>query len=255
MSQKKSAYEVLSEPPTERSDKISPRKVDVVRAWDLPTRLFKWSLVVLILTAWVSSGFNDPDMTVHKAAGYGVLVLVVYRVLWGIFGSSTARFSSFVRSPAAAWSYLKALRQNNAGPYLGHNPAGGLMVIGLIAACGVQVLLGLFSSDGVTASGPFAELVGDNISSLAASIHATWFYFAILTLAGLHIAANFYYQFVKRDNLIGAMITGRKKREAYVDGNEARGGSLPVAAACLLSAVGLVYGTVTLLGGTFFASI
>jgi cytochrome b len=255
MSQQKSAYEVLSEPPTERSDKISPGKSNTVRAWDLPTRLFKWSLVALILTAWVSSGFNDPDMTVHKAAGYGVLVLVVYRLLWGIFGSSTARFSSFVRSPAAAWAHLKALRQNSARPYLGHNPAGGLMVIGLIAACSVQVLLGLFSSDGVTASGPFAELVGDNISSWAASIHAAWFYFAILTLAGSHIAVNFFYQFVKRDNLIGAMITGRKKREAYVDGNEASGGSLPVAVVCLLSAVGLVYGTVTLLGGTFFASI
>ncbi|MFJ6322136.1 MULTISPECIES: cytochrome b/b6 domain-containing protein [unclassified Rhizobium] len=255
MREQKSAFEVYSEPLSEHSGGIRSAKSDVVRAWDLPTRLFKWSLVALIITAWVSSSFNDPDMTVHKAAGYGVLVLVVYRVLWGVFGSSTARFSGFVRSPAAVWTYLKALRRNRAERYLGHNPAGGLMVIGLIVACGVQVLLGMFSSDGVTASGPFAGLVGDTVSSWAASIHAVWFYFAILVLAGLHIVANLYYQFIKRENLIGAMITGRKRREVYVDHKEATGGSLAAAAVCLLIAFGLVYGTVTLLSGSFFASI
>jgi cytochrome b len=255
MSEQRSAYEPYCEPPAENGGKISSAKSDVVRAWDLPTRLFKWSLVALIITAWVSSSFNDPDMTVHKAAGYGVLVLVVYRVLWGVFGSSTARFSGFVRSPAAAWAYLKALRRNRAEHYLGHNPAGGLMVIGLLVVCGVQVLLGMFSSDGVTASGPFAGLVGDTVSSWAASVHAAWFYFAILALVGLHIVANFYYQFVKRENLIGAMITGRKRRETYVDHKEATGGSIPVAAVCLLIAFGLVYGIVTLFGGSFFASI
>ncbi|WP_052210831.1 cytochrome b/b6 domain-containing protein [Rhizobium rhizogenes] len=255
MSEQRSAYEPYCEPPAENGGKTSSAKSDVVRAWDLPTRLFKWSLVALVLTAWVSSGFNDPDMTVHKAAGYGVLVLVVYRVLWGVFGSSTARFSGFVRSPAAVWAYLKALRRNRAKHYLGHNPAGGLMVIGLLVVCGVQVLLGLFSSDGVTASGPFAGLVGDTVSSWTASVHAAWFYFAILALVGLHIVANFYYQFVKRENLIGAMITGRKRREAYVDYKEATGGSLPAAAVCLLIAFGLVYGAVTLFGGSFFASI
>ncbi|MFJ6327545.1 MULTISPECIES: cytochrome b/b6 domain-containing protein [unclassified Rhizobium] len=255
MSEQRSAYDPYCELPTGKESKISPAKSDVVRAWDLPTRLFKWSLVALILTAWVSSGFNDPDMTVHKAAGYGVLILVVYRILWGVFGSSTARFSGFVRPPAAAWAYLKALWRKRAEHYLGHNPAGGLMVIGLLVACCVQVLLGFFSSDGVTAAGPFAGLVGDTGSRWAASIHAAWFYFAILVLAGLHIVANLYYQFVKREDLIGAMVTGRKRREAYVDHDEATGGSLPLAAVCLLAAFGLVYGTVTLLGGSFFGSI
>ncbi|WP_168879222.1 cytochrome b/b6 domain-containing protein [Rhizobium sp. P28RR-XV] len=255
MSEQRSAYEPYSEPFAEDGRETESAKSDVVRAWDLPTRLFKWSLVALIITAWVSSSFNDPNMTVHKATGYGVLVLVVYRILWGLFGSSTARFSGFVRSPAAAWTYLKALRRNSAERYLGHNPAGGLMVVGLLVACGVQVLLGMFSSDGVTASGPFAEQVGDTVSNWAASIHSAWFYLAILTLVGLHIVANFYYQFVKRENLIGAMITGRKRREAYVDYKEARGGSLAVAAVCLLIASGLVYGAVTLFGGSFFSSI
>ncbi|GAC1043162.1 cytochrome b/b6 domain-containing protein [Rhizobium sp. No.120] len=230
----------------------SPVGSDYVRAWDLPTRLFKWSLVALIITAWISSGFNDPEMIVHKTAGYGILVLIVYRILWGMVGSSTARFSSFVRSPSTIWNYLKSLRQNRAERYLGHNPAGGLMVIGLLLACAVQVALGLFSSDGITASGPFADTAGDAISSWAASIHTTWFYVAILGLACVHIAANLYYQFIKRDNLIGAMITGRNKRAHYVDRDEARGGSLLAAAICLAVAVGTVYGAITLCGGSFF---
>src|SRR5204863_9860454 len=62
-----------------------------VTAWDLPTRLFKWSLVALIIIAWITSGFSDPNMAVHKAAGYGILTLIVYRFLWGFFGGNTAR--------------------------------------------------------------------------------------------------------------------------------------------------------------------
>ena len=253
MNQQRRALEKLSDQHLE--DRLhTPQSPEehYVRAWDLPTRLFKWSLVVLILTAWISSGFSDPDMLVHKAAGYGILVLLVYRGLWGVVGGSTARFSNFVRSPAAAWHYLKSLRGKRTMHYLGHNPAGGLMVIGLLIVCAVQVLLGLFCSDGVTASGPLADMVGDTISGWAASIHATWFYVAILGLAFLHIAANLYYQFVKRENLIGAMVTGRKRRADYVDRNEATGGSLPLAAICLLVSAALVYGSITLLGGAFF---
>lgn len=253
MNQQRHAFEKFSDQRLEDNlDTPQPAEKRYVRAWDLPTRLFKWSLVALILTAWISSGFSDPDMLVHKAAGYSILVLLVYRVLWGVVGGSTARFSNFVRSPFAAWNYLTTLRGERPAQYLGHNPAGGLMVIGLLFVCAVQVLLGLFSSDGITAAGPFADRVGDTISGWAASIHATWFYVAILGLAFLHIAANLYYQFVKRENLIGAMITGRKRRASYVDRSEAKGGSLLLAAVCLLASVGLVYGSITVFGGTFF---
>ncbi|MDK4722849.1 cytochrome b/b6 domain-containing protein [Rhizobium sp. CNPSo 3968] len=234
------------------SSDISSAKDEHIRAWDLPTRLFKWSLVALIITAWISSGFDDPEMVVHKLVGYGILILIVFRVLWGFVGSTTARFSNFVRSPSIISNYLKALRRNRAEHYLGHNPVGGVMVIGLLLACGVQGLLGLFASDGVTAAGPFADAAGDTISSWAASVHATWFYIAIVGLACVHIATNLYYQLIKRDNLIGAMITGRKKRVSYVERDEARGGSLFAAAICLIVAAGLVFGTITLFGGTFF---
>lgn len=225
-----------------------------VKVWDLPTRLFKWLLVGFVLTAWISSGFSDPAMTVHKAAGYGVLVLAIYRLLWGIFGGTTARFSNFVRSPKEITAYLRALRHRRAKTYLGHNPAGGAMVMALIFACALQPLLGLFASDGVTASGPFADMVGDPLSSWAATVHGSWFY-VILALAIVHIAVNLYYQFVKRENLIGAMITGRKLAAASVDQRKIKQGSLLVAALCLLAAGAIVYFGVTLAGGVFFADV
>ncbi len=223
-----------------------------VLAWDLPTRLFKWALVVAVITAWVSSGFDDPAMTVHKAAGYTVLTLVIYRILWGFFGGTTALFSTFLESPAAIVAYLKTVRSGTERPYLGHNPAGGLMIIALLLACAVQVTLGLFSSDGVMASGPFADAIGETWSSRAATLHSIWFY-VILGLAVVHIGVNLFHQFVKRDNLIGAMVTGRKARAPFADVRNPKRGSPLTALLCLAVATGLVYGTVVLSGGTFFA--
>ncbi|HEX4764960.1 MAG TPA: cytochrome b/b6 domain-containing protein [Lichenihabitans sp.] len=221
-------------------------------AWDLPTRLFKWALVVLVIAAWVSSGFADPDMTVHKAAGYGILTLLVYRVLWGFVGGSTARFASFVSSPSTVLAYVRALRAGAARRYLGHNPAGGLMILGLLAACLIQVALGLCSTDGVMASGPFADAIGDTWAARAATLHAAWFY-VILGLAVVHIAVNLFYQLIKKENLIGAMITGRKAASVYPDGRVAQRGSNAVALACLGVAAALVYLGVVLPGGHFFS--
>ena len=232
---------------------VDERSRSDMQAWDLPTRLFKWSLVVLVITAWVSSGFDDPNMTVHKAAGYGILTLIVYRVFWGFFGSSTARFSSFVRSPAAVLTYLQEVRARTEQPYLGHNPAGGLMIVSLLLACAVQVTLGLFASDGVLASGPFADAVGETWSSRAATLHSVWFY-GILGLALVHIATNLFHQFVKRDNLIGAMITGRKDKASYVDVHEPVRSSPGRAFLCLLAAIALVYSAIALSGGQFFTN-
>ena len=229
-----------------------PSRPDI-QAWDLPTRLFKWSLVALVITAWVSSGFDDPNMTVHKAAGYGILTLVVYRVFWGFVGSSTARFSNFVRSPAAGLTYLRNVRAGTQLPYLGHNPAGGLMIVSLLLACAFQVTLGLFASDGVLASGPFADTVGETWSSRAAALHSVWFY-GLLGLALVHIATNLFHQFIKRDNLIGAMITGRKDKACYVDVHESVRDSLGRAFLCLLAAIVLVYFGIVLSGGQFFTN-
>ena len=228
------------------------RRLPDVLAWDLPTRLFKWALVLAVVTAWVSSGFGDPNMTVHKAAGYTILTLIIYRILWGFFGGTTARFSAFLHSPAAIIGYLRAVRSGRERPYLGHNPAGGLMIVGLLLACSIQVALGLFSSDGVMASGPFADAIGETWSSRVATLHSIWFY-VILGMAIVHIAINLFHQFVKRDNLIGAMVTGRKARAPFADVQNPKPGSSSTALLCLGVAIGLVYGVVALSGSPFFA--
>lgn len=224
-----------------------------VRAWDLPTRLFKWLLVLLIIGAWISSSFGDANMTVHKAFGYAILTLLIYRILYGFCGSSTARFSSFVRPPSEVLAYFRALRTRTARPYLGHNPAGGAMIVLLLLACLMQALVGLFASDGVTASGPFADRIGDDLAAWAGSIHAAWFY-AILGLAVVHIGVNLFYQFRKHDNVIGAMITGRKAAAPYADERNVHERSPLLALGCLVVAAALVYAGVTLSGASFFAS-
>ncbi len=229
------------------------RSASSVVAWDLPTRLFKWSLVVLVVTAWISSGFDDPSLTVHKACGYGILILLIYRVLWGFFGGTTARFSSFLRSPSVVLAYLNSVRTRTAPPYLGHSPSGGLMILALLLGCGLQACLGLVASDGVLASGPFADAVGPNVAAWAGTLHAIWFY-VVLGLAAVHIAVNLFHQFVKRDNLIGAMVTGRKVPDAYADGRQVVQGSGLVALACLGAAAALVALAVALSEGQFFSA-
>ena len=100
-----------------------------VRVWDSVVRLFHWSLVTAFATAWLS----ETGETLHNTAGYVVLGLVAIRLLWGFVGGRHARFAAFVRSPAEIMRYLRQLAQGKAACYLGHNPAGGAMIVALLA--------------------------------------------------------------------------------------------------------------------------
>lgn len=139
-------------------------------------------------------------------AGTVVLGLLLFRLIWGLIGSSTARFSSFVRGPRAIMSYLNG----RAVHVLGHNPLGGWSVIAMLAALAVQVGLGLFASDedGLD-SGPLAYLVSYERSAEIADLHETGFEI-LLVLIGIHIAAILYYAAVKRDDLVRPMLTGSR---------------------------------------------
>lgn len=174
--------------------------------WDLPTRIVHWSLVVLILVSWFSGGEN---MQIHRWAGYGVLGLLVFRLWWGVAGGSTARFASFLKGPAATAAYLKTVRERTPSEAGGHNPLGAWSVVAMIAAMMVQVGLGLFASDidGLE-SGPLSHLVSFDASRVAADLHELTFR-VLQALVALHILAIGYYWVWKRQNLIGAMITGK----------------------------------------------
>lgn len=221
-----------------------------VLAWDGPTRIFKWLLVALVVDGWVSNtyGADFPDW--HKWNGYAVLVLIVFRLIWGFVGGSTARFSSFVAGPAACIAYLRAQFTGRPAKYLGHNPLGGWMIMALLAIVAAQGLTGLYAADQdrLIIEGPLAKTVTDAAVDFAARWHHRIFD-AIEILAVVHIAVNVLYTFVKRDPLIPAMVTGAKPAENYADMPAAVPGSWARAALCLVAAIVLVFGAITLAGG------
>jgi cytochrome b len=179
-----------------------------VRLWDGPTRLFHWGLVILILTAWLSAGKN---MELHKLSGYGVIGLIVFRLWWGVAGGSTARFTNFVTGPKTTLAYLQGLKSRAPGETAGHNPIGALSVVAMISLILIQAGLGLFATDidGIE-SGPFSDKVDFDTGRLFSEWHELAFR-ALQGLIGLHLVAIAFYALWKRENLVGAMITGRRR--------------------------------------------
>jgi cytochrome b len=178
-----------------------------VRVWDAPTRLFHWTIVVLIFVSWLSA--DQGFMTVHLCSGLALLALLLFRIGWGLVGSTTARFSDFLHPPRAVIGYLNGLRRGETHLHAGHNPAGGLMVAAMITVLLVQAVTGLFANDGLHFSGPLALLVSDDTSSWLTRVHGIIFNL-ILLLVWCHVVAVGFYLFVKGDNLVKAFITGRK---------------------------------------------
>ena len=178
------------------------------RIWDAPTRLFHWLLVVLIVFSWWSAESDHMDW--HILSGLTVLGLIAFRLIWGFIGSTTARFSHFLRGPLAVRRYLEDVRAKRAAAILGHNPLGGWSVAALLLTLVVLVVAGLYSVDvdGIE-SGPLAYLASFDTGRFAASIHHLSFN-VLLGLVGLHLCAILFYLFVKRDNLVGPMITGSR---------------------------------------------
>ena len=174
--------------------------------WDLPTRLFHWSLVGCVFLSWLSHEFDW--MQVHLWSGYAVLVLVVFRILWGFFGSIHSRFSDFVRSPAAIVRYWRGEPATTPG----HNPAGAWSILVLLLLLLTQALTGLFNSDGLLFDGPLHHALGSGTTDFLGEVHDQVFWL-IVGFVGLHVAAVSYYQFVRRENLVQPMFTGGEQGE------------------------------------------
>lgn len=227
-----------------------------VPVWDLPTRLFHWTLLGLVAFAWASYEFaetlGDETLVVHRANGLALLTLLVWRVLWGVFGSSTARFANFVGGPRRVMAYALGLLSGGRPAYLGHNPLGALMVIALLASLLAIATLGLFAADdNDLVGGPLYRLVGEAANVQAASLHDKIFHVVLLPLVALHVAANTLYTLVKKEPLIQAMIRGTKPAAGYADAPHAefaRATGLR-ALACLAAAAVIVLGGILALGG------
>lgn len=175
-----------------------------MRVWDVPTRLGHWLMVVSIAGSWWTGETGRLEW--HRWCGYTLLGLVIFRLYWGFFGSSTARFGQFVRGPSAIASYLRG-----EGPIaVGHNPLGALSVIAIIAMLLLQIALGLFAVDvdGIE-SGPLSIYVSFEAGRNAAEWHEGVFN-ALLALIVLHILAILWYRVVRHTGLVGAMFRGMR---------------------------------------------
>ena len=202
------------------------------RIWDLPTRLFHWMLVLLVLTAWRSA--EKRDIALHILAGSGVAGLLVFRLWWGFFGSSTARFANFLKGPGAVLAYARSL-STQSEPEPGHNPMGGWSVASLLACLLALIGFGLFAidTDGLD-SGPFADLVDFDTARQASHLHALIFD-GLEALVALHLAAILFYHLIKRHKLVHAMVTGRQ-REAADTGEFVYGSKATLAVGVFLGA-------------------
>ncbi len=178
-----------------------------VKIWDLPTRLFHWSLVVLIFCAWATDRFNRMEW--HVWCGYTILTLLLFRILWGLIGSDSARFVRFLKSPLAALRHLSHIARREPDIEVGHNAAGGWMVVGMLTLIGVQAGTGLFANDDVLTEGPLMHLISKDQSDWLTHIHGLNFKL-IEAVIVLHILAILTYAVLKRQNLVRPMITGRK---------------------------------------------
>jgi cytochrome b len=184
-----------------------------VRVWDLPTRLFHWLVVALVAAAYATWRRNWMDW--HAWFGEALLALVLWRLLWGFFGSDTARFSRFLVSPRAALRHLAQLRRREADREPGHNPAGGWMVLLLLALLLGETLTGIYVANDVADAGPLTELTPAPIADLITALHRILWQ-ALLAAVVLHLLAILIYAVVKRHNLLLPMVTGRKRLPASV---------------------------------------
>lgn len=169
---------------------------DVVRVWDRVVRGFHWALVLSFAVAWFTpQSFED----IHHWAGYAAASLVAMRLVWGIVGTPYARFSQFVRDPATVLRYLAAIIKGSEARYIGHNPAGGAMVVVLMAMMVSVAVTGWMQ----TTDTYFGVSWVEDAHSLAAH--------GLLVLVFLHIGGVALASLRHRENLVRAMITGRKR--------------------------------------------
>jgi cytochrome b len=227
-----------------------------VTAWDLPTRVFHWTLVALIICAWASFEFSeeigDPRLVWHRWNGLAILTLIVWRILWGFAGPSSVRFRSFVRGPSAALRYARDLYSGTPRHFIGHNPLGGFVILALIGLVGAIGLLGLFTlEENDLATGPLYKYAGEAWAKVWTSWHRFLFEPILIILVAVHVAANVLYGIVKKEPLIPAMITGNKPAADYEDMALSVPISRPVfrAVALLSIAAVVVFGGILGLGG------
>ncbi len=204
-----------------------------IKLWDLPTRLFHWLLVVGVLAAVISGELGGKLIEWHARFGLVIVGLLAFRLVWGIFGSTYARFARFFPTPGAIAGYLKGRWKGQ-----GHNPLGALSVFGLLSLLAGQAATGLFANDDIAFHGPLYNLIDSGMSGRLTGFHGLLANL-LLILVAVHVAAIVFYVRVKKEDLIRPMMTGWKDVD---EGESAKGGGPLALVLALLIAALAVYG-------------
>lgn len=180
------------------------------RVWDLPTRIFHWAVVALVLAQWCSAEWNWLSMDWHFRLGYAVLALVLFRIAWGFVGSDSARFSRFLAGPSAVAAYVPGILRREPSARPGHNPLGGWAVFAMLSLLLAQSTTGLFASDDISLYGPLSERVSVDTAETLTSLHKT-LTDVLVAMIALHLGAVSWYSIWKREGLVASMVSGRKR--------------------------------------------
>jgi cytochrome b len=199
-------------PPGPARGRGDPGRRTIV-VWDAPIRLFHWLVVALVLAAYATQRLDWMEW--HAMAGEAILALLFFRLLWGIFGSDTARFRQFLARPGAAFRHLGNVFRREPDLAAGHNAAGGWSVVFLLGLLLGETLSGIYVNNDVADEGPLTEIVPAPVANAITASHEILWY-ALLAAIALHLLAIVVYATAKGQNLLRPMFTGRKALPADV---------------------------------------
>lgn len=208
--------------------------------WDLPLRVFHWLFALSIAASWATAEAGFEWMQVHFYLGYWMIGMVVFRVIWGFVGPRHARFANFLKGPSTLLRYLKSLKSGEHISTAGHNPAGGLMVIVMMAMVALQAGTGLFANDDIAWSGPYNPAVSGALAKQLTSLHHANFNWILAAIA-LHLLAIGFYWLGKKQNLVVPMLTGHKPAAWVAEHEAIQNSQLLKALIVILISTGLVY--------------
>ena len=191
-----------------------------VIVWDLPIRLFHWLLALGVAASLATGLLGGNLMDWHGRIGLAIVGLLAFRIVWGVIGSTYARFAEFFPTPRRLSAYLGGRWDG-----LGHNPLGAISVFALLGLVAWQAGTGLLSNDDIAFEGFLADLVSKDTSDRVTGLHRQGLWF-IVGLVTLHVAAVFYYLLAKRQNLIGPMLHGTKAGPSKAAARNGRLGAL-----------------------------